>query len=180
MERPAERLKHLRTVMFDSAADACEHFGWPVGTYRSHENGNREISRRAAAIYASAFQVSAGYILFGEPNDSTGNVTDLSQENRQPNRPHFIEQIAVLRGLSQAELARAIGADKSVVSRWYNGATPSPSWQIKLSTLFKCDRVALFEGPDEGWFREFLNGRSREEIDRIKATLETAFPRKIS
>lgn len=98
--------------------------------------------------------------------------------SKQPNRPHFIEQWAERRNLRQADLARELGADKSLVSRWYSGTTPSEDWQIRLAALFHCDRASLFRHPDEDWLARFFQGRNQEEVERIKATLEAAFPRK--
>lgn len=98
--------------------------------------------------------------------------------HRQPNRPHFIAEWAELRNLRQVDLARELDADKSIVSRWYRGATPSSEWQEKLAALFGCDRESLFRHPSEDWIKRFFEGRSQEEIERIQATLEAAFPRK--
>lgn len=83
-----------------------------------------------------------------------------------------------MRGLKQADIARETGADKSVVSRWFNGATPGIEWQQKLAALFQTDPESLFRHPDDDWLKRFFEERTREEIERIKATLETAFPRK--
>lgn len=98
--------------------------------------------------------------------------------HRQPNRPHFIAEWAELRNMRQTDLARELNADKSVISRWFKGATPSAEWQEKLAALFGCDRESLFRHPSEDWIKRFFEGRSQEEIMRIQATLEAAFPRK--
>jgi transcriptional regulator with XRE-family HTH domain len=103
-----------------------------------------------------------------------------NDKNRQPGRPHFIRDWAEARHLSPNELADAVDADKSVISRWYSGAAPSKHYQEKLAALFGCERDALFRHPNEYWLAEFLRGRSEQEIERIRATLEIAFPRKSS
>lgn len=105
------------------------------------------------------------------------NVTEIHR-SKQPRRPHHIPDWAEARGLSQADIVRETGADKSVVSRWFNGTTPGADWQEKLAALFHTDPESLFRHPDDDWLKRFLDRRSREEIERIKATLETAFPRK--
>lgn len=105
------------------------------------------------------------------------NVTHIHR-SKQPNRPHYVAEWAELRGYKQADIARELGADKSVVSRWWSGSTPSLEWQEKLAALFKCERESLFRHPDDDWLRRFFDQRSREEIERIKATLEVAFPLK--
>lgn len=97
---------------------------------------------------------------------------------RQPRRPHFIPEWAEQRGWSQAELAKALEADKSVVSRWFHGTTPGEEWQEKLAALFEVDPESLFRHPDDDWLSRFLQGRSQEEVERIKRTLESAFPPK--
>lgn len=55
-EPPNIRLQNLRKRKgFKSAADAARAFGWRESTYRSHENGTRDLSRNAARKYAAAF-----------------------------------------------------------------------------------------------------------------------------
>lgn len=105
------------------------------------------------------------------------NVTQIHR-SKQPNRPHHVPDWAEMRGFKQADLVRELGVDKSVVSRWYSGSTPTLHWQERLAELFHTEREALFRSPDDDWMRRFFEERTREEIERIKATLETAFPRK--
>ncbi len=97
---------------------------------------------------------------------------------KQPRRPHFIPEWAERRQLTQTELAGLLGADKSVVSRWYGGATPSEEWQVKLADLFGCERDGLFRHPDDDWMSRFLRGRSADEMERVKIVLEATFPKK--
>ncbi len=97
---------------------------------------------------------------------------------KQPRRPHFIPEWAERRGYeTQADLAEALQADKSVVSRWYGGASPSEDWQIKLGELFHCEREALFRHPDDDWLARFFRDRDDHEMQRIKMMLEAAFPK---
>ncbi|PZU95603.1 MAG: XRE family transcriptional regulator [Chelatococcus sp.] len=98
--------------------------------------------------------------------------------SKQPRRPHHIADWAEARGLKQADIVRETGADKSVVSRWFSGSTPGVEWQEKLAALFETDPESLFRDPNDDWIKRFFERRSREEIERIKATLEAAFPRK--
>lgn len=99
--------------------------------------------------------------------------------SRQPRRPHYIQQWAEERGLTQSGLAEAIEADKGQVSRWYSGSSPSYDWQIKLAAFFHCDRDDLFRHPDEVWLYHILRDRDAVEIKRIKDTLQAAFPRAV-
>ena len=101
----------------------------------------------------------------------------IDAPRKQPRRPHFLKEWTETRGLSQTELAREIGANKGVVSRWYAGAAPSDNYQKKLAAFFGCERDSLFCHPDEYWLAQFMRGRSPEEIAKIKATLTAAFPR---
>lgn len=115
---------------------------------------------------------------FPEPdgNESRmGNVTRI-HPSKQPNRPHFIAEWAETRGLPQSDLADELGADKSTVSRWYGGASPSREWQEKLAALFQVEPESLFRHPSEDWFRRFFENRRKDEIERIKTMLEAAFP----
>lgn len=79
---------------------------------------------------------------------------------------------------SQADLAAELSADRSVVYRWYRGASPSENWQQKLAALFKCEPDSLFRHPDDDWLVRFFRDRSAEELQRMRQTLEAAFPKK--
>jgi transcriptional regulator with XRE-family HTH domain len=98
-------------------------------------------------------------------------------KSKQPRRPHYIAEWAELRGMRQADLARELGADKSVVSRWLSGATPGIEWQARLAALFHCEPESLFRHPDDDWLAKFFEDRSREEIEKMKKLLELAFPK---
>jgi transcriptional regulator with XRE-family HTH domain len=98
--------------------------------------------------------------------------------NKTPQRYHFIVEWAEKRGLSQADIVRELGADKSVVSRWFSGSLPSEKYLEPLAGLFATQVSGLFRHPDDDWMMRFLRERTSEELDRIKATLEAAFPRR--
>lgn len=97
-------------------------------------------------------------------------------KGRQPRRPHYLAEWADRRHLSQADLARELGADKSVISRWFAGSTPGTEWQQRLAKLFEIEPESLFRHPDDDWLARFFAGRQRDEIERIKKMLEVAFP----
>jgi SOS-response transcriptional repressor LexA len=63
-------------------------------------------------------------------------------------RRHFIREWAEDRKLAPADLARATGADKSVVSRWLGGAEPNQSYLTKLGELFGVAPGRLYERPE--------------------------------
>ena len=98
--------------------------------------------------------------------------------SKQPRRPHHIQDWAEKRNLSQADLVRELGADKSVVSRWYAGASPGKEWQMKLASFFDVDEEALFRHPDEDWLMRKFKRHSEEERERMRKTIEAAFPDK--
>lgn len=67
LDEPDERLRWARErAGFKKATDAARRFGWNENTYRSHDNGTRDISRKAAARYARAYKVPIGWLLTGE------------------------------------------------------------------------------------------------------------------
>lgn len=73
MEEPKHRLQKARAAAgFSGPAEAARAFARQKlnqNTLTSHENGNRDISRKAAEKYADLFGVSAGWILFGDSGD---------------------------------------------------------------------------------------------------------------
>ena len=67
LDDPDERLIWARKRQgYTDATAAARRFGWNENTYRSHENGQRPISKKAAAKYAKALKVPVGWLLFGE------------------------------------------------------------------------------------------------------------------
>jgi transcriptional regulator with XRE-family HTH domain len=101
---------------------------------------------------------------------------------KQGHRPHFIADWAEARGLRQVDIAEAVDASKGIVSKWFSGSTPLEEYQIKLAHLFTGDDDpdpgTIFRHPDDDWMRRFLRGRSKDEVAKIKATLEFHFSRK--
>jgi transcriptional regulator with XRE-family HTH domain len=84
------------------------------------------------------------------------------------------------RGITAAELSRQTGADKGQISRWLDGAAPGEKWQDALRQFFHTGREGIFRHPDDDWLTQFFEGRKREEIERIKQTMEMAFPKKVN
>jgi len=78
MNRTAgDRLKRLREAKgFETAKDAADAFGWNEVTYRSHENGTRNIPYGAAQRYALAYGVKPQMILAGENGEATVEVVN--------------------------------------------------------------------------------------------------------
>jgi len=105
-------------------------------------------------------------------------LVELARQ-RQPRRPHFIAEWAERRGFeTQASLAKQLDADKSVVSRWYDGASPTTEYQEKLAALFghPGEPEIIFRHPDSDWMARFLQDKTEDDMTRIKRILESAFP----
>ena len=98
------------------------------------------------------------------------------RQPKQGRRPHFIPEHAAAKGYKQRDIVKLIDADKGQVSRWFAGATPLEEWQEKLARLLGTTPDGLFKHPDEAWLANFMAGRSEKQVEKIKATLEAAFP----
>lgn len=96
-------------------------------------------------------------------------------------RFHYIVEWAERRNLTQADITRALHADKSTVSRWFSGSIPSEMYLVPLTALLTGDGdepAALFRHPDDDWMARLLRGRPADEVSRIKAMIEAAFPKR--
>lgn len=74
-------------------------------------------------------------------------------------------------------MAREVGADKGLVSRWWKGTLPGPEYLEKLAALFHTDPEGLFRHPDEDWIARFFKDRSEADRERAKEILTLAFPK---
>jgi hypothetical protein len=104
-------------------------------------------------------------------------------QGKTPNRLHFIPEWAEKRQMTQADIVRELKTvDKSSVSRWFAGHLPSEKHLVLLAGIFglKSNINALFRHPDDDWIAKLFADRSRDEQERMRRTLETAFPPKQS
>jgi transcriptional regulator with XRE-family HTH domain len=99
-------------------------------------------------------------------------------QNKTPIRRHFIKEWAETRNMTQADLARELGVDKSQTSRWWQGQMPQPAWQERIAGVFAIEPDGLLRHPDQDWMARFFEGRAAEERDRIKQAMELSFPLK--
>lgn len=78
---PKDRLKEARIrAGYKNPTDAARALKEiNQNTLISNENGNRPISRKAAAKYGELFGVEPGWILFGEGQDTPEKITDLKE-----------------------------------------------------------------------------------------------------
>jgi transcriptional regulator with XRE-family HTH domain len=96
---------------------------------------------------------------------------------KSPIRRHYIEEWAAKRSLIKADIARDTGAEKSLVTRWFQGAVPGDEYLEKLAALFGTDREGLFRHPDEDWIAKFFRDRSDADRERARELLTLAFPK---
>jgi hypothetical protein len=105
-------------------------------------------------------------------------------EKRQPARPHYLGKLMEIKDVDRGNLIEDLGVDKSLVSRWLdedNPSTPGKVWAKKLGRYFAVgpedeDFVDIFTDPTVARFQRITRGRTVDEIDRIFATIEAAFP----
>lgn len=93
-------------------------------------------------------------------------------------RRHYIPEWAAKAGKRKVDIATDLEIDKSQLTRWFQGQLPQQLYQQILAGYFGIAPEALLRHPDDVWFSDFTDGRDDEERQRIRATLETAFPSK--
>ncbi|WP_057464330.1 XRE family transcriptional regulator [Pseudovibrio sp. POLY-S9] len=82
--KPSDRLRQARIQAgYSTATDAAKAFGWPRDSYTSNENGNRSITQKKAETYASAFNVSPSWLLFGTEKDQPTQSKHKPQKNQE-------------------------------------------------------------------------------------------------
>lgn len=82
---PKDRLRQARErAGYKTAKEAAQAIRVNQNTLSSNENGNRAISRRMAQVYAEAFGVSAGWILYGEGGDAKASIERKTPRSRVP------------------------------------------------------------------------------------------------
>lgn len=63
---PGKRLRYLREKAgYATASEAARAFGWNVSTYLGHENGDRNVTVRAAKQYAPVLNGNWHWVLDG-------------------------------------------------------------------------------------------------------------------
>ncbi|KQT52184.1 hypothetical protein ASG54_21825 [Aureimonas sp. Leaf460] len=71
MEEPRERLKQARLAKgYETRSEASRATKLNLHSWNSHENGNREISLKAALKYGSALDVDPAWIIYGANHES--------------------------------------------------------------------------------------------------------------
>lgn len=95
--------------------------------------------------------------------------------NKVPIRIHFIVEWAEKRQLKQADIVREIGADKGLVSRWFDGTVPKAEYLEKLAEMFGTDVHGLFRHPDDDWLARFFRDKTEEQRDKAIQMLRIMF-----
>lgn len=110
-------------------------------------------------------------------------------QNKQPIRRHYLAEWLEEKDMSPTELLELLNdperssefpfIDKSQVYRWLKGQLPQAPMQLRIAAAlgFEGQPEKLLQPPEFGWIKDFFDGRSREEVARIRDTLTVAFPR---
>lgn len=110
-------------------------------------------------------------------------------QNKQPIRRHYLAEWLEDKDMSPTELLELLNdpersseypyIDKSQVYRWLKGQLPQPAMQMRIAAAlgFEGEPERLLQPPEFGWMKDFFEGRTREEVKRIRNTLSAAFPR---
>jgi transcriptional regulator with XRE-family HTH domain len=110
-----------------------------------------------------------GCTMSNPPQDPTGKT---------PIRVHFIVEWAERRNLRQVDIVHEIGADKGLVSRWFNGTVPKPDYLEKLAALFGTSVHGLFRHPDDDWLSRFFRDKTDEQKESAIQMLKLWFDNK--
>lgn len=94
---------------------------------------------------------------------------------KSPIRIHFIVEWAEKRNLKQADIVREIGADKGLVSRWFDGTVPKAEYLEKLAALFGTNIHGLFRHPDDDWLARFFQDKTDQQREKAIQMLELWF-----
>lgn len=80
------------------------------------------------------------------------------------------------RGMTQSEIAESLDVNKATVSKWFAGALPAEANIPRIAAMFGIEVYELFTAPEDNWLANFVKGRSQETKERMRRTLEAAFP----
>jgi transcriptional regulator with XRE-family HTH domain len=117
-------------------------------------------------------------LIFTPTNIACGSDKSCVMSNtpaaNEPPRRHYIVEWAELRDKSQADIVRALDADKGTVSRWFSsGIIPTEKYLQPLATFLQLDEVVdLFRHPDDDWLAKMFRDKTEEQkeaaIDMLK------------
>jgi hypothetical protein len=100
-----DRLKWAREQAgIKNPTEAARRFGWSVNTYRSNENGNRAFGKEAAIVYGTAFKVSPGWLLLGDPDQPPAFISYSSGDRLEELDKKLNEILALLKNTGPSKL----------------------------------------------------------------------------
>lgn len=113
-----------------------------------------------------------------------------NKNNDKPKRIHSIAEWANFRAMTQSDIVRETGIDKSTISRWFSGQTPNMNSLRRLADVLQTDVESLLMEPEQFEFKRsalkafgdspngdtnknvFLSHASREYRPKLKAKQE--------
>jgi transcriptional regulator with XRE-family HTH domain len=103
------------------------------------------------------------------------NEPTVIHAGKTPIRIHFIVEWAERRNLKQTDIVREIGADKGLVSRWFDGTVPKAEYLEKLAGLFGTTVHGIFRHPDDDWLTKFFHDKTEEQKEKAIQMLRLMF-----
>lgn len=106
MTEQHQRLQKARSEAgFKNSTEASRFYGWNENTYRSYENGNRNISIKAATRFSDKFNVRVEWLLYG-----TGPMRE-EEEYKSEAHKKLVGRIAVM---SEKQLQALLGVAETM------------------------------------------------------------------
>lgn len=116
----ASRLKRARISAGFSGPKALEErFGFNPNTYKAHEAGRNGFTPEDAQAYAKAFNVTVGWLYFGE--EAGGPVGGAAKSDAMLGNVLRLARIEA--GRNQEEVGKAVGVTRQAVGQWESGET---------------------------------------------------------
>lgn len=166
MTDPATKLRQLRLAAgFESAAAAARRYGWSLNTYKSHENGTRPISKKAAAMYANAYKVLEGWLLYNSgpkhplpesrPEVYKGELTSQPVDERSSISGQIGLAHRAIPRLSWEIMASVTNIDQAIAEATDFYLVPADDRLPPLSFAMKIpdDSMLATNGPSDNSFR---------------------------
>ncbi len=148
--KPGSRLRRAREAAgFASAKDAAIALSSPVSTYLGHENGSRGYPAKKAALYAQFFRVPEEWLLFGKGSDAI-DACEPSPSSAvhqfEEDQPHYLREWRLHRGISQARLAKLVGATHQQIGNLERGERSlTGEWLSKFADALGTTRGVLLD-----------------------------------
>ena len=189
-----ERLQQLRIAAgYETAADAARGHGWNVNTYRSHENGTRNVPREWLLTYARTFRCSLAWLTTGReeragaPNQTGAAIPvadwlDLPKRRSPMSVQDVIEaaqssgqSIIIGHNVSSETIALPVRDASMTDSKSAHSLAVGDMVAVDLNAKLVPGRIALIYDPEDG---QHLFRRA-EYIDRKRirfVALDRAYP----